>query len=360
MKSIVLSSFLIMVLLLAAAMWTPAEGAEQNPCQQTAAHTGESLPSDTSLQVVVCSSYSYKATDGTTTVLGEIQNNNNSPITNVKIGITFEGLNNNVLEYKTGTTLLQVVEPNSIAPFSISSTKADPSITQVAVNLAGFTPASKKDQLLTVSPSSLQVSDNLILTGTIKNGGQSISTHTRLYLISYDAFQRTVAIGNTTVSDIGAGKTVDFTMTSEPSSREKTFQVIAESDNYQSVSIPVTNIVASLPVMISNTNVTNPSGSPYSSIPVYAPVKISSDLRYLLDSPQPYVYYVQVKKFGGQVDFIGNSTGIFLGGNDQEHTGSVSWTPDTAGSYFLETYVWDSNGVPISSAGTKINVVLVK
>jgi len=360
MRTVILSSLLVLALFSAGMMWTSAEGASQQPCQQNAPVTGENLPPSTTLTVVACSSYSYTAPNGTTVVLGEIQNNNNFPINNVKVGITFEDLNNNVLEYKTGTTLLQVVAPNSLAPFSISSTKANPSITQVAVDLAGFTPASPKDQVLTIQSSSLQLSDNLILTGTLKNGGTATATNTHLYLLTYDVFQRVVAIDATTVPDTGAGKMANFTMTTTPSSRAKTFQIIAESGNYQSLPTDVTNIIASLPVLISNTNVTNPSGSPYSSIPVYAPVKISSDLRYLLDSPQPYVYYVQVKKFGGQVEFIGNATGIFLGGTDQEHTESVPWTPSTAGSYFIETYVWDSNGVPISSAGTKINIALVK
>ncbi len=385
MRTVILASLLIFVFFSVGFMWTSEvtaqqpclqtasihcttaptsvtnEGNMQQPCLQTASsNEGENLPPSSTLTVAVCSSYSYKAANGTTVVLGDIQNNNNFPISGVKVGVTFEDLNNNVLEYKTGTTLLQVVEPNSMAPFSISSTNASSSITQVAVNLAGFSPASAEDQALTIQSSSLQLSDNLILAGILKNGGTATAANTNLYLITYDAFQRVVGIDTTTIPNISAGNTVNFTITSIPSSRAKTFQIIAESDNYQSLPTNVTNIIAALPVMVSSTNVTNPSGSPYSTIPVDAPVKISSNLNYLLDSVQPYVYYVQVKKFGGEVEFIGNTTGVFLGGNDQDHTESVSWTPDTAGSYYIETYVWDSNGVPISSSGTKINIALVK
>ncbi len=360
MRLAILSILVIVILLSTDAVSTIAEGAMQEPCQQAPAPGGENLPPSTSVKVYVCSSYSYKAPDGTTVVLGEVQNNNDFPITAVKVGITFEDLNNNVLEYKTGTTLLQVIAPNSMAPYSISSTKPDPSITQVSVNLAGFTSAAPRAQVLAISPGLLQISDNVILQGTIKNGGNSAAANTRIYLLSYDAFQRVVSIGTTTIPNIGAGSTANFTVTALPSGRSKTFQVVAESDNYQSSPTDVSNIMASLPVLITNTNITNPSGSSYSSIPVDAPVKISSDLRYLLNNPQPYIYYVQIKKFGGQVAFIANSSGIFLGGTDQEHTESVSWTPDTPGSYFVETYVWDSNGVPISSAGTRINIALVK
>lgn len=360
MKLAILSGVLIIVLLSASIAWNAAEGSAQQPCVPSAAPGGENLPNPSSIQVLVCSSYSYKAADGTTVVLGEIQNNNAFPITAVKVGVTFEDASSNVLEYKTGATLLQVVPPDSTAPFSISSTKADPSITQVSVNLAGFTSASPRAQVLTISPGSLQISDNLKLQGTIKNGGASASTNTRIYLLSYDAFQRVVAIGSGTVPDLAAGTVENFTLTSDHSARAKQFEIVAESDSYQSKPTDVTKIIASLPVMIASTSVTNPSGSPYSSIPIDAPVKISSDLRYVLNSPQSYVYYVQVKKFGGQVAFIGNATGVFLGGTDAEHTESVSWTPNVPGPYYIETFVWNSDGVPISSAGTTINIALVK
>lgn len=360
MKIAIFSGLVILLLFSTDIMLTTAEGSAQQPCLPAPAPGGENLPSPSSIKVLVCSSYSYKAQDGTTVVLGEVQNNNDFPITAVKVGVTFEDANSNVLEYKTGTTLLQVVEPGSMAPFSISSTKADPSITQVAVNLAGFTSASAKAEALAISPGQLQISDNLVLHGAVKNGGNSTSTNTKLYLLTYDAFQRVVSIGTTSVPDIAAGRTENFTLTATPSGRAKTFQIIAESDKYQSAPTDIPNIFASLPVMISSTNVTNPSGSPYSSIPVEAPVKISSDLRYLLNNPQSYTYYVQVKKFGGQVAFIGKSTGLFLGGTDSEHTESVSWTPTETGSYYIETFVWSSDGVPLSSAGTRINIALVK
>lgn len=342
------------------ATWSVAQGSLEQPCVPSAAPGGENLPSPNSIKVLVCSSYSYKAQDGTTVVLGEIQNSNDFPITGVKVGITFEDENSNVIEYKTGTTLLQVVGPNSLAPFSISSTKADPSISQVAVNLAGFTSASTKDQVLTITPGPLQISDTVTLQGTIKNGGTTASTNTKIYLLSFDPFQRVVAIGSATVSDIGPGSVANFEVTSMQSSRAKTFEVIAESDNYQSEQTPVTDIVASLPVIIANTTITSPTGGSYSSIPVDAPVKISSDLKYLLNNPQSYIYYVQIKKFGGEVAYIGNSTGLFLGGSDNDHPESVSWVPTEAGSYYVETYVWDSDGVPISSAGTTVNIALVK
>jgi len=317
------------------------------------------LPPSTSLGVEVLETeYSYKADDGTTVVLGEVRNNLNSPINNVVVGVSFQDDNNNVIEYKTGTTLLQVIQTGGKSPFSISSTKADPSITQVQVKLAGFRSSPDKQPVLEISPDTLKVSDKLLLSGTIKNSGAEKSTNTKLYLISYDPFPRVVGIGTSNPIDIDAGQDSKFSITSTLNSRAKSYMIVAESDNYQSKPTDIQNVQVTLPVVMGSTIVTDPQGNKYSTIPVNSPVKITSNLKYLLQLPQPFLYYVQVKQFDGRVEFVGkNDTGIFLGGDQSV---SVSWIPHYSGSYYIETYVWSSDSVPLSVAGTKISVVLVK
>lgn len=340
MKTVLLSGFLILVLFTTNLAWAD-------------------LPPSTTLGVeVLQTEYSNKASDGTTVVYGEIQNDLSSPVNSVTIGVTFMDVNSNQIEYKTGTTLLQVIQPGGKAPFMISSTKADPSITQVQVKVAGFQSSSEKSQVLQISPGSLQVSDKLLISGNITNNGAQQSTNTKLYLISYDAFQRVVAIGISDPISIGPGTNSQFSITSDSNTRAQSYMIIAESDNYQSKPIPVSGVKVTLPVILSNTMVTNPNGTSYSTIPVNASVKITSDAKYLLNSTQSFVYYVQVKQFNGQVAFIGKSEGVFLGPGDQNV--SVNWIPSTAGSYFVETYVWNYDSVPLSSSVPSINLVLVK
>jgi len=318
----------------------------------------QTLPSNTSLTVEVLPAYSYRADDGTTVVLGEVVNHNNFPITDVKIGISFLGENDNTLEYKTGSTLLKVVLGNGKAPFSVSSTKPDPAITKIQTNVAGFISSSTRQQVLSINPGHLQIASQLSLSGTIKNGGTMTSSGTKIYLISYDAFQRVVAISNAEPIDIGPGTTASFSISSTPNSHAKSYKLVAESDNYQSTITSVTDVTAILPVIISGTLVADPQGNKYSTIPVGAPVKITSEVRYLANQPnQAYVYYVQVKNFAGQVEFIGTYKGIFLGESDNA---SVTWNPTIDGPYFIETYVWDSDNIPLASPGNIINVVLVK
>lgn len=340
MKTVLLSSLLIIVLFAANTAWAD-------------------LPPSTSLGVEVLQTiYSNKASDGTTVVFGEVQNNLNSPVNSVTIGVTFMGDNFNQIEYKTGTTLLQVIPPGGKAPFMISSTKSDPSITQIQVKIAGFQSSSAKQQVLKISPGVLQVSDKLFVSGTVTNNGALQSTNTKLYLISYDAFQRIVAIGISDPITVASGTDSQFSVTSDPNTRAKSYVLIAESDNYQSKLVFVNSTKVMLPVTISNTAITDSNGTAYSTVPVNATVKISSNAKYVLNSTQSFVYYVQVKQFDGQVAFIGKYEGVFLGSGSQNI--SVDWKPVTAGSYFVETYVWNYDDVPLAKFEPTINVILVK
>ncbi len=321
--------------------------------------SAQNLPPDTSIDVKVLPSYSYKADDGTTVVLGEVENDMASPINNVSIGVSFEDDNNNVIEYKTGTTLLQVIPAGGKGQFMISSSKADSSITQVNVKLAGFRSSADKPQVLDISNGLVKISENLLFTANIKNNGALASANTKLYLISYDAFQRVVGIGISDPVNIDAGKQAQVSISATLNPRSKSYAVVAESDSYQSKITGIANIQITLPVMVSNTVATDMQGKTYSSIPVGSPVKITSNIRYAIEnSTQPFVYFVEVKEFGGQVEFIGKYEGVFLDTNAQSV--SVTWTPQTSGSYYIETYIWNPDNVPLSSAGTRINLALVQ
>ncbi|GEM_PF-1182542 len=343
MRNVILSGMLIITLFTPNFVWAQ-----------------ENLPLSTNLGVVVLDAtvYSHKAINGSTIVYGEVQNNLSSPVNRVTIGVTFMDDNSNQIEYKTGSTLLQVVQPGGMVPFSMSSTKADSSISQIQVKIAGFQSSSDRPLSLVVSPGSLQVSNSLIVSGTVTNNGAQKSTNTIFYLISYDAFQRIVGIGVSSPVDVGINQNSQFSIVSDSSPKAKSYMIVAESDSYQSKLTPVTAVQVSLPVLVSNTTVTGPNDTSFSAIPVNTPVTISSNVNYLLTSTQSFVYYVQVKHFGGQTAFIGKYEGVLVSSDNQKV--SVNWTPNVAGSYFIETYVWDYGNIPLSSSVPSVNLVLVR
>ena len=323
------------------------------------------LPSDNTLTVQVLSPYSYKADDGTTVVLGEVQNKNNFPVTNVKIGVTFYDDKDKILEFKTGTTVLKVVPSGGKIPFSISSTKPDPNITRVQVNLAGFNSSPSRQQLLNIIPGAMEISDKLVLSGTVTNTGTILSTQTNVYLVSYDSFARVVDVATAELqtNDITAGKTSNFNITSKPNSDAKSYKLIAESDQYQSKMVDITSINIALNSLakIDKVSVTDPSGNKYSTIPVGGKVVITSEISKQFGSEQsvqPYVCYVQIKRFGGVVEFIGSAQGVFVGTGKQ--TSTVTWVPENEGQFFVEVYVWDPASIALSTPSLDINVLLVK
>jgi len=333
-------------------------------------------PSDT-LTVQVLTPYSYKAEDGSTVVIGEVQNKNNFPVTGVKLGVSFYDETGKILEYKTGTTLLKVIPAGGKAPFSISS-KQDPSITDISINLTGFNSSPERQQVLVITPGTLEISDQLVLSGTIINGGTILTSGTTIYLISYDAFGRVVGIATATPQpdDIGVGKTSVFTTSSTPNSITRSYKLVAESDNYQSALTDITNVettISSLTklVTINDVLVTDLLGNKYSTIPIGSPVKITSEIwiKYASEqSEQPYVCYVQIKQIGTEltqnetdaatVEFIGMVQGVFHGMEKQEI--SINWVPDKQGAFFAEVYVWDPNAVALAEPSRHINVMLVK
>jgi len=340
MKTLLLSSLLIIMLFTTNIVWAD-------------------LPSPTSLKAEIPqTTYSYKASNGTTVVLGEVQNDNDVPIGKVVVYVKFMNSDGtNIIESKTGTTLLQVIPPHSTSPFMVYSTQSDPSIATVQVNMGPFDSASLKQQALDISPGLLQVSDKLVLSGNVHNNGVQKSLNTKVYLVLYDAFQRVVRTGVSNPIDVDSGKDSQFSVTADLDPRATSYVLVAESDMYQSKPTPK-NDFQTLPVIVSNTMLTDPNGTSYSTVPVNASVKITSSLNHILNSTQPFIYYVQVKQFNGQVDFIGKYEGIFLGPDTQY--ASVDWKPNMAGSYFVETYVWNFDAVPLSSTVPQINVVLVK
>ncbi|MDE1770898.1 MAG: FxLYD domain-containing protein, partial [Thaumarchaeota archaeon] len=210
MKTLLLSSLLIITLFTTNVVWAD-------------------LPPHTSLKAEIPqTTYSYKASNGTTVVLGEVQNDNDVPIGKVVVYVKFmNGDGTNIIESKTGTTLLQVIPPHGTSPFMIYSTQSDPSIATVQVNMGPFDSASIKQQALDISPGLLQVSDKLVLSGNVHNNGVQKSLNTKVYLILYDAFQRVVRTGVSNPIDVDSGKDSQFSVTADLDPRATSYVLVA-------------------------------------------------------------------------------------------------------------------------------------
>ena len=76
-----------------------------------------------------------------------------------------------------------------------------------------------------------------------------------------------------------------------------------------------------------------------------------------VDNEQPFVFYVQIKQADtGIVEFVGAVPGSLSSGLPQQP--NLIWIPETEGLFFIETFVWDTDDVALTSTGpiTIVNV----
>ena len=82
------------------------------------------------LKFTTFSPYYYKAEDGTTVVIGEVENIKNFPLTGVKIRVNFyDDINPQPIESTVGSPILEVIPPKSKSPYIIKSPSPNSAIT---------------------------------------------------------------------------------------------------------------------------------------------------------------------------------------------------------------------------------------
>ncbi len=321
---------------------------------------------------IVLTSFSpnyFKDDMGYTIILGEVENIKNFPITGVKIWAGFyDDINEQPLESAIGGTVLDVIPPFSKSPYIIRSTSPNAAITSVSVNLLGFNSAAPKVESLTLNSEVSSIADTIKISGSITNDGSVSSSETKIHIFFVDAFQPPRILSLSTIEleeAIEPGSTIDFEFDEDYDARSVGYTLFAESANYNSnvASVDITPPQAFTKIIIINDISMNDSdGNKLTGASQGTTINIESNvsIQYSSDQDtfeQPFVYYAQVKQSEkGFVEFIGKFEGTFQSTGTQSPL--VEWTPQNKGLYFIETFVWDPNAVPLASKGP-IMLVLV-
>ena len=324
-------------------------------------------PSTLSVALTSESPFVYKDDEGYTVVVGNVINKNEvTSVTNIQLRVNFyDETGTEPLETIRGGTILEVIPELGTSPYLIRSDSPNPNITHISVFLEGFVPSSSKTQQLVVESTSVLLDENLRLSGVLSNGGSPI-TGTSVYLAFYDGFipPRLIGVSSIPIGDVEANEKVDFYFNEEIDQRAVSFQIFAESNvfysNFANEKIPqqLTRLAT-----ISNVSLTDSLGNRLSEITTGSTVNIRSNtlVQFSIDqktNETPYTYYAQVKQSGEipYVEFLGKFDGRFVGTGSQSVT--IDWIPENSGVYFIETFVWDRNNIPISNKGP-IAVIVV-
>ena len=335
--------------------------------QSYSAEKSDTLPT---LSVSLASNtFVYQDSEGYTVVVGTVENNDSlSSVTNVLLEVKFfDDFDPNPLEITQGYTTLEVIPTNGKSPYGIRSQTPNPNITQASVSLLGFDSSEDKQKGLSVYSSDVFLDTSLRFSGVLQNEGAP-NADTKVYLAFYDGFEPPRILGVSTI-EIGfmePNSKVSFEINEEINPRSVGFLLFAESNifnsNFVNVKIPTPQLMTKL-VSISNVSIQDNNGNTLSEIKVDSTINIVSETLVEFSDKQipaetPYTYYVQVKESGEPpyVEFVGKSDGRFIGNGAQSQ--SIDWIPEKSGLFFIETFVWDRNNIPLAEQGPFVLIVV--
>jgi len=351
MQKLVLSAFLILLLF-------PLSQAFSQEYSDTGSTLTVSLRSE--------APFVYQDSEGYTVVVGIVENNDPlAYITNVMIQVNFFAkFDPNPLEVVNGHTTLQVIPPNGKSPFAIRSDTPNPNITEASVSLLPFNISDSKEKKLSIFYRDVFLDPSLHFSGVLQNEIAPISD-ANVYLALYDIFERILRVYTIEIGDV-ASNDVAFEFDEPINSKSVGFFLFSESDKFYSdfvdVKIPPLQISTKL-VTISDVIVEDTMGNKLSELEVGSPVNIKSKtwIQFAADQKSnetAYTYYVQIKQSGKlpYVEFIGKFDGRFIGTGPESQT--IDWIPEKNGLFFIETFVWDRNNVPIAEQGPIVLILV--
>ena len=325
----------------------------------------------TTLSVVLTSNapYVFQDDEGYTYVVGSVKNTGQqTAVTNVSIQARFyDDVSQAPLEIVRGGTVLDVIPAKGTSPYVIKSNSPNPKITQASVFLEKFDSSQSKSKLLSVELSDVFVDGNLVFSGLLKNGPAPASD-ANVYAAFYDSFDppRLLDVRTIPIGAMAPGQESPFEFNGAINPMAVSLTLFSESDVFYSdtinTKIPEPEVLTKR-VIISDVSITDVDGKSLSEIPLGTTVKIQSNSLIELSPDNtsaeiPYTYYVQVKESGDKpyVEFIGKYDGRYVG--DKEQSQSVDWIPEKKGLYYVETFVWDRDNIPIAEPGP-IALILV-
>lgn len=315
------------------------------------------------------SQFVYQDSEGYTVVVGMVENNDPlSSVTNVQIQVNFfDDYGSNPLEVVQDSSILEVISPNGKSPYSIRSETPNLGITQASVSLLGFDSSEEKQKGLTVFSTDVFLDDSFRFSGVLQTAGAP-NSDTRVHLAFYDGFEpsRILRVATIELGDVESNTEVVLDFNEKIDSRSVGFLLFAESDIFGSdiidMEIPPSQIPTKL-VTISDVSLEDFDGNTLSELKVGSQVNIKSKTLIQFSADQrsnetAYTYYVQVKESGKvpYVEYIGKFDGRFIGTGQETQT--VDWIPENTGLYFIETFVWDRNNVPIAEQGPFVLIVV--
>ena len=139
-------------------------------------------------EVSIINDQKYVGDDGAFHVVGEIQNNLEFPLNQVKVLVTLYDENNNVIATKETRTLVNTINPEMKGPFDFIFIDMSPEqVKSYSLDL-DYSISEPKGQVIAVTSSELSRDNfnNLIISGTVENSGEITANTVAVIATLYD------------------------------------------------------------------------------------------------------------------------------------------------------------------------------
>ncbi|NIM25040.1 MAG: DUF3426 domain-containing protein [Nitrososphaeria archaeon] len=185
---------------------------------------------------------SYVGDDGAFHVVGEVQNNLDSPLNQVTVFVTLYDNNKSVLVTKETGTLVNTINPQMKGPFDFIFTDIDPqSVNSYSLDLE-YSISEPKGQVIDITSSELtrDSHNNLIISGTVENNGDITANTVAVIATLYDREGNVAAVSRIHPEPDYLGSEEDtYFVVAMPDKNQISeiadYTIVAESEEYAAV-----------------------------------------------------------------------------------------------------------------------------
>lgn len=153
------------------------------------------IPS-TFAQVSIQNDQHYIGDDGVFHVVGEIQNNLDSPLNQVNVFVTLYDENNNIVVTKETRSLVNIIMPEMRGPFDFIFADIKPEQIQSYSLDFDYSISEPKGQVISITSSKLSRDNynNLIISGTVENNGETTANTIAVIATLYDKYGNVASV----------------------------------------------------------------------------------------------------------------------------------------------------------------------
>ncbi len=201
--------------------------------------------------VTIQNDQQYIGDDGAFHVVGEIQNNLDSPLNQVNVFVTLYDENNNVVATKETRSLVNTIMPEMKGPFDFIFTDINQEQIKSYTLDLDYSISEPKSQVIGITSSELTRDNhnNLIISGTVENSGEITANTVAVIATLYDRYGNVAAVSRIHPEPDYLGSNEDTFFVVSVLDKNQIFEVtdyalVAESEEYAAVpEFPIGSLV---------------------------------------------------------------------------------------------------------------------